>query len=195
MAGTLNLADYPIKSFEIISDQPSVVSVSQSGVHYSRNVGAHLWKLKIETDMMARLQYQALWAFLISQNGRLENFEVTLPVHGQSLGTVTGTVTVSSWTDDNTVILTNVGGGSTLKAGDMFQFADHTKVYMCTADTSESGGDMTVNLMPSARTQSVTGTLLDFTPSFTVVLDDSEISIKRDTYTSSLKITCMEALT
>lgn len=178
-----------------------MVSVSQSGIRQARNVGAHLWRINVDVDLMERSQYQALFSFLMKQKGRASTFTVPFITHDAPLGTISGAVTFESKTNDNEIIFNAVGTGTTFKAGDAFTIAGDEKVYICIEDTTEGVGTtankMIVKFEPALRVTPSNGTAITYNNvAFTMALDDKTIGFKRqNNKVSGLKFSLLESLT
>lgn len=202
MSGNLDLNSYSVRSFELTSEQPTMVSMSQSGVRQARNVGAHVWKITVDIDKMERADYQALYGFLVSQKGRSSTFTVPFITHDAPIGTITGSTFYSSTVNDNEIIIDAVGTSTTFKAGDVFTLAGDEKVYMCTEDTTAGDGPIPANQMqikfePALR--KTPGAAAAFTynnVAFTCALDDKKIGfVRQDNKVAGLKFGLVESLT
>jgi len=77
--------------------------------------------------------------FIMAQRGMAETFTIVLPEISSSSGSVSGTMLSSAAGSIGDTSIAVDGFTGTLKAGDVFKFANHTKVYMATADRSGSG--------------------------------------------------------
>jgi hypothetical protein len=80
-----------------------------------------------------------VFAFVMSQQGQLGTFTIVPPVIGNANGDVSGTVLVNGATNAGAVSVPIDGISGTLKAGDFIKFANHSKVYMVTADLTGAG--------------------------------------------------------
>jgi len=130
---------------EIVSNQPTVVSMSASGKYQSRMVSAHLWELRIDFPPMTRDVMMPIFAFAMKQKGRAESFTIIPDNTATPRGTATGTplangafaagltaIEVDGWTAG----VTNI-----MRAGDVIKFLSHTKVYMVTDDCNSQTTD------------------------------------------------------
>jgi len=146
MSGTFPISPLP-KDAELHSNQPVIESISSSGRRQSRIVDGHLWLITCTYDKMERDKIAPLFAFSINQIG--SSFDVILPQFASPLCVGTGSPTSSSSgsVGDNTINatgFTSVTG--VMKAGDIIKFANHTKVYMLTADVNS--GSATLSFQP-----------------------------------------------
>lgn len=160
-------------------------------------LGSTFYSFTVKYPQMTRDQAQPIVAFLASQYGMLDSFEVLLPVESYPRANYTGsTVSVTGGTDSFKIENTSMTGyapgkravnvtGATanaalLKAGDFFKFnytsgsgnTVHTKTYMAIADvTANSSGTATINFAGSAVLGIPNGTQLTLnTVPFTVIL-------------------------
>ena len=98
-------------------------------------------------------QAQPLTAFIASQYGSVESFQIVLPKisynkaadYAQAVGNAKVKTAASKGAYQ--VALKGLGANKTvLKAGDFFKFANHTKVYMCATDVVSNGsGEATIS--------------------------------------------------
>lgn len=148
-------------SLNITSRHNNVRTETRSGRVQVRSIGAQRWELTAQYRLMTRAQMQPIMAFIMAQQGSLETFQIQLPLHDDALGSVSGTVEAngSHSIGDSTINIDGITG--TLKAGDFIKFANHSKVYMVTADRSGSG---VMNIQPA---------LLEAVPDNTVVTYDN----------------------
>jgi hypothetical protein len=120
------------------SQSPTLFSETISGRQQSRKIGGQKWTFTATYPPMTQAEFQPVWAFVVGQQGRHGTFTITPPVIAGTSGTGTGTVTCTA-AAIGAVAITITGLAGTLKAGDFIKFANHTKVYMLTADRSGAG--------------------------------------------------------
>lgn len=146
MSGNFPLNPKP-SSVGIKSTTPTITSMAQSGRRYVRRVGSQYWMIDVQFDLMRRVDFMPINAFIESQGGNFGTFDFfshdnSIP-QGDAVGR-TPAVDVGSQTGTS---ITTVGWGANnvtvLKAGDIIRFANHTKVYKITADVSTSATDTT----------------------------------------------------
>ena len=139
MSGTLPTGP-AIGNINITSNQPILVDKSQNGKRQSRKIGGHLWSARISYEPMTKAEFMPVWSFTLNQQG--DSFTVTFP-HLARQGTATGTAATNNNAGynagDSAVNIDGITG--TIKAGDYFKFANHTKVYMFTADATAGALD------------------------------------------------------
>lgn len=121
------------------SKHRNVYSETVSGRIQARSIGKQQWIMTAKYNPMTREEFAPVYAFVVSQAGRLGTFTIVPPVVGSTSGTASGSVTASSnvTAGNKTVGITGLTGN--LKAGDFIKFSGHTKVYMLTADRSGAG--------------------------------------------------------
>ena len=142
MAGT-----YPstpeFQAINLTSSHSNLSSSSISGKVQVRSLGGHKWSFTAKYNPMTRAEFNPVYAFVISQQGGLDTFTIVPPVISSTTGTATGTMLVNGSTSAGTRTVPIDGITGTIKAGDLVKFANHTKVYMVTADR-DGAGDMTI---------------------------------------------------
>tara|TARA_Y100001972_G_C7616267_1_gene309035 strand:+ start:483 stop:1259 length:777 start_codon:yes stop_codon:yes gene_type:complete len=143
------------------ANQPVMMNRTNSGRVITRSVAAHSWNIDINYNPMTREEFEPIFSFLMSRNGKLNPFFVELPqyltsrnsgFHTQTSGGTLLTMAESSAIPaGRTYFRTSWGGSaSSLPAvGDIFTITDpnnssHTKVYMTTR--VETAGDFNTTL-------------------------------------------------
>lgn len=141
MAGTFPTAGFT--ALDLQSNIISRVSESVSGKTQRIKLGAQYWSFKLKSPPLNRADFNALFSFVIQQDGQFESFVVVPPVISSTTGTMTGTITCSENTNTTTgpaagskkISIVDDGTASgTLKKGDLIKFSNHDKVYMITED-------------------------------------------------------------
>ena len=125
-------------ALNMTSQSPTLFSETISGRQQSRKISGQKWSFTATYPPITQAEFKSVWAFVVAQQGRHNTFTITPPVVGSTSGTGTGTVTCSSAIKGATSI-TISGLTGTLKSGDFVKFANHSKVYMITADRSGAG--------------------------------------------------------
>ena len=117
-------------------------STSLSGRTQVRNIGGQRWEFSAKYSRLSVEEFAPIMAFLMLQKGSNETFTIILPQishkKGASTGTVKANLTTTRQIGATDITVDGLTGG-TLKAGDVFKFANHTKVYMITEDLSANG--------------------------------------------------------
>lgn len=152
MSGTLPTSPGP-KDAELISDQPTFTSKSETGKRQARNAGGHQWFATFNYPLLNRDEFEPINAFIMAQRGELEEFQVVMPQKATPRGVATGspTVAVPAIAEDTTIIITGftINTPGILKAGDVIKFASHSKVYMNITDLdANSSGACVATIEP-----------------------------------------------
>lgn len=184
MSGQLSTT-FEIANIELSSEQRVFRSRSLSGKRFSRLGEYHLWRLKVTFNQLTPNEARPLMAFLNSQRGGYETFTI-IPESLKNPRGNWGTITVSSVTNDSTLVLTgfSLNDSDAVKAGDVFTLAGDTKVYMVNADASSDGsGNATVTFDPELVATPSGGAAVTHTNvAFTVEMDKEVISWRRSGY-------------
>ena len=181
MSGQLSTT-FEIGTIELTSDYAVFRSRSLSGKRFARQGEYHLWRMKVSFNRMTPDELRPLMAFLNSQRGGFETFTI-IPDGLKTPRGNWGTITVSSVTDDNTIVMTGFSNSDSdaVKAGDIFTIAGDTKVYMVNADAASDGsGNATVNFDPDLVATPGGGAAVTHTNvAFTVEQDRNTLSWQR----------------
>lgn len=162
-------------------------NISESGRSQAAQLPGQLWMLSVDfIDYLQPDQWRALQAFLMGRKGRLLPFTFISRVLKTPRGTATGTplvvgaqaaglssISVDGWTP----------GITALKAGDIFKFANHSKVYMATADcVADGAGLSTLTFQPALITALIDneGLTVSNVP-FTVASDADDVGFEPTT--------------
>ena len=164
MAGT-----YPttpeFQAIDLQSRHNTLISESISGKIQARSIGGQRWSFSAKYNPMTREEFNPVYAFVISQQGMLGQFTIVPPVISSTSGTATGTMAVNGITSSGTGTVPIDGITGIIKAGDFIKFANHSKVYMVTADR-DGAGDMTIEpelVADVADDEEITYTSVPFT--------------------------------
>lgn len=114
-------------------------SQSLSGRTQVRNVGGQRFEFSASYSRLLRAEFAPVLAFVMSQRGAAETFSIVLPEVSSTSGSATGSVVTTSDPSVGAKTVNISGLTGTLKAGDVVKFANHSKVYMLTADRSGTG--------------------------------------------------------
>lgn len=132
---------------ELKSNTRTRLTESVSGRTQRIKSGAQYWSFKLKSPPLQRSEFNAIYSFIVQQDGQAEAFTVTPPVIASTTGTASGTVTVADVNTESPLMneaagSSNVGvtgGTGTLKKGDLIKFSNHDKVYMLTEDVDLDG--------------------------------------------------------
>ena len=138
MAGTFPTAGFT--AMELQTNTRSRLTESVSGQTQRIKSGAQYWSFKLKSPPLSRSDFNAIYSFIIQQDGQVESFTVVPPVIASTTGTAAGTVTVADVNTADPLLSTSAGSSSvgvsggtgTLKKGDLIKFSNHNKVYMLT---------------------------------------------------------------
>jgi len=137
MSGTYP-SEPEFEAINISSRHSNLFSETVSGRVQRRSLGAQRWSFTAQYNPMTRAEFQPVFAFVMSQQGRLGSFGIVPPVLGSTSGSATGTATVSDDTQAGASSVPVDGFSGVIKAGDFIKFA-HGKVYMVTSDRDGPG--------------------------------------------------------
>lgn len=138
MSGTYP-TDPEFQAINVSSKHRNALSESISGRVQARAIGGQQFTFTAKYNPMTRAEMMPVFAFVMSQQGRIGTFSITPPVISDTSGTATGSMLVNGahTAGDSTIAVDGFTG--TIKAGDFIKFANHDKVYMVTADLSGAG--------------------------------------------------------
>ena len=171
-------------SINFVDNRPVLINQTLSGKKSARQIGAQYYSFTVNMPPVEQTKADEIFAFLAKQKGGYENFDITAPLdnkgtsHNETDILVNGaqtagdsSITMDGFSHDNDV----------LKAGDIIQFAGHSKVYMVQDTVTASAGAATVNILPNlvadlADNEAVTMTK----PTFKVYLTSDEIRYTTD---------------
>ena len=143
MAGTFPTAGFT--ATELKSNTKSRLTESISGKTQRVKSGAQYFSLKLKSPPLNRTDFNAIYSFIIQQDGQVESFNIVPPEIGSTTGTMTGTVTTANVTSVDPSMNQSAGSvavgitddgtpSGTLKKGDLIKFSNHDKVYMLVDD-------------------------------------------------------------
>ena len=184
-----------VMTIKIISDQPSLESISDSGKRQSRYAGGHLWEMDLTFPVMTRAQFAPIDGFVMSQDGGSEEFTY-VPAHKATpIGEWGSAVSVvgAHAVDDTTIVMDgfNPNKADVVNAGDFFKFASHSKVYMVVENSTSVGNVATLTIRPALIESIADNEVVTFQDvPFTVFVDDVfEYKLSRQGfYTFSVKL-------
>lgn len=127
------------RSTKLRSINRNYSSETTSGREQVRNKGGQQWAFTASYNPISRTRFAPVDAFITNQDGRLETFQIVLPVLSSASGDISGTMQANGAASIGATSLAVDGHSDTLKAGDFFKFANHSKVYKATADRDGAG--------------------------------------------------------
>ena len=153
MSGALPNVDFT--AFNIKSNQKTLVSQTDSGKTYRRQIDGQRWSFTVSYPLMTRANFQPIMAFIVQQRSQKESFTITFPSYLNATGNETGTVLITGAHSvaDTTIAMDAFAGDGAgrFKAGDFIKFA-HSKVYMVVTDVTSSSNAATVTIEPPLTT-------------------------------------------
>ena len=153
MSGALPNVDFT--AFNIKSNQKTLVSQTDSGKTYRRQIDGQRWSFTVSYPLMTRANFQPIMAFIVQQRSQKESFTITFPSYLNATGNETGTVLINGVhaVADTTIAMDAFAGDGAgrFKAGDFIKFA-HSKVYMVVTDVTSSSNAATVTIEPPLTT-------------------------------------------
>ena len=149
------LPDTSFDAINIKSQQKTLVSTTDSGKTFRRQVDGQRWTFTVSYPLMPRSTFAPIQAFIIKQRSQKENFTITFPSYLDAQGHENTTINVNGVhaVGDTTIDIDGFHSDGTerLKAGDFIKFSGHSKVYMIMADVTSSSNAATVTIEPPLR--------------------------------------------
>jgi len=150
------LPDTSFDAINIRSQQKTLVSTTDSGKTFRRQVDGQRWTFTVSYPLMPRSTFAPIQAFIIKQRSQKENFTITFPSYLNAQGNENTTINVNGVhaVGDTTIDIDgfHADGAGRLKAGDFIKFSGHSKVYMIMADVTSSSNAATVTIEPPLTT-------------------------------------------
>jgi hypothetical protein len=165
---------------------PLLKSESFSGITRRVAMGHQFYTFTVKFPQITPAELGPVQGFIVAQLGGYDAFQIVLPkisyTKAPSTPSGTPTVTTAAAAGAFTVTVNGLGANRTvLKAGDVFKFSNHTKVYIAINDlTSDGSGNGTLNFSGALVYPVTTSTTLTFDAvPFTVILngDGEEFNI------------------
>lgn len=183
MAGTFP-TDPNFRALQFKDNRPILLNQTLSGKKSARQIGAQYFSFTVQMPPVDQLKAQEIFAFLSKQKGGFENFDITAPLNNKGVSHSETDIVVNGATAVGASAVPMDGFSHTshaLRAGDLIQFASHSKVYMVQDEVTASSGAATVNILPnlvSALTDNEAVTVNK--PLFKVYLTNDEIMYTTD---------------
>ena len=137
MSGTYP-SEPEFQAINVSSRHNNLFSETVSGRVQVRTLGGQRWSFTAQYNRMTRAEFQPVFAFVTSQQGRLGSFAIVPPVIGSTSGTATGNAAANGDASAGATSLAVDGFTGTIKAGDFVKFS-HGKVYMVTSERDGAG--------------------------------------------------------
>ena len=176
--------DPNFRSLAFANNRPVLINQTLSGKKSARQIGAQYFSFTVQMPPVDQLKAQEIFAFLSKQKGGFENFDITAPLNNKGTSHSETDIVVNGATAVGASAVPMDGFSHTnhaLRAGDLIQFASHSKVYMVQDEVTASSGAATVNILPNlvsalADNEAVTVNK----PLFKVYLTNDEIMYTTD---------------
>lgn len=185
MSGAFPTTKKP-RVFNFASNRPNNTAYTLSGKRSVKQFSAQYFSFSVQMPPMNQADFQAFYAFLVSQQGSFQTFTFEYPLDNQGADKgetdiqVTGALAIGS----NTIAMHGFSASTTgvLKAGDFIKFANDTKIYMVTADAdSTAGGGASIQIEPPLQDAVVTNEAVTVNkPSFKVALVQDDLLYSTD---------------
>ena len=150
------LPDTSFDTLNIKSNQKTLMSETDSGKTFRRQIQGQRWSFTVSYPLMPRSTFAPIQAFIIKQRSQKENFTITFPSYLDAQGHENTTINVNGVhaVGDTTIDIDGFHSDGTerLKAGDFIKFSGHSKVYMIMADVTSSSNAATVTIEPPLTT-------------------------------------------
>lgn len=113
MSGTLPTTP-AFRTYRLTSKQPVFVDYSQSNRRHSRKTSAHLWNISVTWPTLSSDELWPIFAFLLSQDGEANSFQLSLPDKNTPNGLWGGTPLVNGASQTGNTLLIDGGSGTNL---------------------------------------------------------------------------------
>jgi hypothetical protein len=185
MAGAFPTTKKP-RVFNFASNRPNNTAYTLSGKRSVKQFSAQYFSFSVQMPPMNQADFQAFYAFLVSQQGSFQTFTFEYPLDNQGADKgetdilVNGALAIGS----TTIAMDGFNASTTgvLKAGDFIKFANDTKIYMVTADAdSNASGEADISIEPPLQDAVVNNEAVTVNkPSFKVALVQDDVLYSTD---------------
>jgi hypothetical protein len=173
MSGNFNSStnvSFTAVNFQVVS--PTLTTESFSGKVRRIGQGHQYYTFEVKLPPLTPYQFGPVAAFLAGQYGQVDSFTIQLPYLSYNTGanggvigspaTLTGGAATAVGSKSVNIGYMTTNKAQTLRAGDYFKFANHSKVYMAIADlNSGASGQGTLNFA---------GSLVEAVPNGTAII-------------------------
>ena len=83
-------------NIKVTANQPTSVSITNSGRATARSIAGHRWQIAITYNPLTRDQFEPIYSFLLEKNARLNPFYIQLPNQYTSRNSAFGTLDLIS---------------------------------------------------------------------------------------------------
>lgn len=188
-----------LEVLEMNSIDPTFYDKTHSGKVNVRKVDGQYFTMKLQWPKLKRSEFRSIWAFILGQRGRFNDFVVIPPQAATPDGVATGTPIISGAGQTGTSLTTSGWTASTtgiMKAGDLIVIAGDSKAYMLYTDADSDGsGDATLTLCSPLRASPADGAAITVSNiPLTVRLLNDTATYTQNGALYTLQIECEEAL-
>lgn len=134
-----------ISSIELKSIDPSMQTVSRSGVRYTRSLMRQYWRINVTWVKMKNSEAQALYAKLAAMSGMHGTDAIRLPLLSEHPN-LSGTVSVIGAVPAGAKKVSISGDTGAFSVGGVFNFSGHSKLYMVVEQEADE-----LHFMPPLR--------------------------------------------
>ncbi len=132
-----------IKDISLTVNSPSYYSENRSLQSHVRRIPASRFEVTFKTVAVDPIKAREIWGFINGLRGRLNPFNIVLPTHSNSLGSIINNPNVKSNVNagNTSITLKNLPTHSAnlMISGDAFKCAGHNKVYVLTNSLNSNG--------------------------------------------------------
>lgn len=138
MSGTYP-SDPPFNAINFKSEFGTVIAEMISLKTDARQVGDHRWSFTAQHRNLTRAEWAPIAGFLMQQRGGAETFQIVIPNLSDNTGTAGSAAVGGGGAAAIGAESVNVVVIGTIAAGSFIKFANHSKVYMTTAERDGNG--------------------------------------------------------
>lgn len=158
--------NFKIESVVLKNNQPTIATSSKSLITLVRKIPAQRWEANIRSVKLNEFDYRIGQAFIDSLEGRYGTFQLILPRYSKPLGLALGSPVTSGGLSAGFKTLNVIGfsgAGVQIKAGDIFKFPNHSKIYRAIEDcVTNASGSGILKFIPNLIRDVPSGTPIQF---------------------------------
>jgi len=187
-------ADLPPSTLTLGVHQPSAKARAVNGIDtQARGSGVFLFEVKFSYSLLEFSERDNLMAFLISQGGRANQFDVFVPTHCENneVNNATATLRDAQSIGDTSIALSGMSGR--LNKLNLIRFNGYKGTYAVTVAPNNIGGVQTVTIVPPLRHAFSAGqVVLTKDVPINMALDEDTIDAKSKGMSSSISFSMVE---
>lgn len=179
----------------IEAEQPTSTNIAIDGVSRQvRSRGVFIWKVTFSYKTLSFEERDTLEAFLISQSGRLSEFDITIPSRSENEGVTSVTGTFAASYAANTTVVTINGVTGALKPNHLLRVNGKKATYVVVSANQPVSGSQQVTIMPPLRYPvALNDTVITKNVTMNVYLEKDSIQTSNTGMTSSIKFSMIES--